>query len=176
VEKLEQRYEGIGKYAIGYWAYSKDFEDLLDNDANGNPLRSGNRGIYVLMENTLYRSKDSASEVAAFLRHGRAEKDVNIFDASTSVGVRVRGLISGRVDDFFGLAVTRSDVSEKFRLAQETAGTAVPDHETAVELTYRAQIEPWLVIQPTVQRIFNPGLTPDVKNATVIGVRCEISL
>ena len=41
-------------------------------------------------------------------------------------------------------------------------------HETAVELTYRAQVFPWLAIQPGVQTIFNPGLI-------LIAVFAEIS-
>lgn len=175
-QKLEERYEPIGKYAIGYWSYSKDFEDVFDTDPAGNPLRRKNRGVYLLMENSLYRAEDMARDVAAFFRYGRAEKDVNTFDYSASLGLRVRGLIAGRVDDFFGIAATRSHAGEKFRLAQEAAGITIPAAETAVEVTYRAQVKPWLAIQPNVQRIVHPGLDPALKNATVIGVRCEISL
>ena len=176
VEKLEERYEPIGKYAIGYWSYSKNFDDLLDSDAAGNPLPRKNRGVYLLMENSLYRAADMARDVAAFLRYGRAEKDVNFFDNSASVGLRVRGLIDGRVDDFFGVAATRSHAGEKYRSAQEASGINIRGNETVVEATYRAQVKPWLAITPNIQRIFNPGLLPDIKNATVIGVRCEISI
>lgn len=174
-EKLEQRYEPIGKYAIGYWSYSKTFDDLLDTDLSGNPLQHRNRGVYLLMENSLYRANDLARDVTAFLRYGRAEKNVNIFDYSVSIGLRVRGLISNRVDDFFGIAATSAHGGDKFRLAQKNAGIDIAGNETAVEATYRAQLKPWLVVQPNVQRIFHPGLLPGGKNATVIGVRCEIT-
>lgn len=73
-QKLEQRYELIGKYAIGYWSYSKSFDDLLDNDPAGNPLQRKNRGIYLLMENSLYRAEDMERDVTAFFRYGQAEK------------------------------------------------------------------------------------------------------
>jgi porin len=115
-------------------------------------------------------------DAAAFLRYGRAEKDVNLFDYSASLGVRGRGMVSGRVDDFLGFAVTHSHASEKLRLAQAATGIVIPGHETAVEVTYRAQVQSWLAIQPTLQRIFNPGLSPDIRHATVIGVRLEIAL
>ena len=88
----------------------------------------------------------------------------------------MRGLIAGRADDFFGIAATISNASKKFQLAQKSLGIDIPGNETAVEVTYRAQLKPWLVIQPNVQVIVNPGLAPDVKNATVIGLQCEISL
>lgn len=175
-EELEERYEPIGKYAIGYWSYSQRFDDLLDSDRAGNPVQRKNRGIYVLAESSLYRAADMERDVSAFFRYGRAEKNINVFDYSTSVGVRVRGLLNDRPDDFFGLAATRAHASEKFRLAQAAAGIAGRSHETVVEAAYRAQVSPWLAITPNVQRIFNPGLAPEIRNATVIGVRCEISL
>ena len=56
VQKLEERYEPIGKYAIGYWSYSKDFGDLLDTDPAVNTLRKKHRGVYLPMENSLYRA------------------------------------------------------------------------------------------------------------------------
>ena len=175
-QKLEEQYEPIGKYAIGYWSYSKNFDDLVDSDAGGNPLQRKNQGTYLLMENSVYRSDDMERDAAVFFRYGRAEKDVNTFDYSTSIGLRVRGLIAGRADDFFGIAATISNASKKFQLAQKSLGIDIPGNETAVEVTYRAQLKPWLVIQPNVQVIVNPGLAPDVKNATVIGLQCEISL
>jgi carbohydrate-selective porin OprB len=46
--------------------------------------------------------------------------------------------------------------------------------ETAVEMTYRAQLAPGVVVQPVVQRIFNPGLA--LPNATVAGVRLQLAL
>ena len=175
-DKLEERYEPIAKYAIGYWSYSKRFDDLLDADAAGNPLQRKNQGVYLLMENSLYRTKNMERDVTAFFRYGRTGKDVNVFDNSISIGLRVRGLLPGRTDDFFGLATTRAHASEKFRLAQEAVGITIPGNETVVEATYRAQANPWLAITPTMQRIFNPGLAPEIKNATVIGLRCEIAL
>ncbi|MFA6971578.1 MAG: carbohydrate porin [Gallionella sp.] len=175
-QRLEQRYEPIGKYAVGYWFYSKRFDDLFDSDPAGNPLQRKNRGIYLLMENSLYRPDNMERDVTAFFRYGQAEKNVNIFDYSVSIGLRVRGLITGRVDDFFGFSATSSHAGEKFRLAQQAAGINIPGNETAVEITYRTQFKPWLVIQPNLQRVFNTGLAPGIKNATVLGLRCEISI
>ncbi|MFA6922073.1 MAG: carbohydrate porin [Gallionella sp.] len=175
-EKLEQRYEPVGKYAVGYWSYSRAFDDLLDTDLSGNPLQRKNRGVYLLMENSLYRAQNMERDVTAFVRYGRAEKNVNAFDYSASLGLRIRGLINGRVDDFFGIAATTAHGGDKFRLAQKSLGIEIPGSETSVEIAYRAQLKPWLVLQPDVQRIFHPGLSPVIRNATVIGVRCEITL
>ncbi len=47
-------------------------------------------------------------------------------------------------------------------------------HETAVELTYQARVFPWLVIQPGVQTIFNPGADSSLDNAVVSILRFQI--
>jgi len=38
-----------------------------------------------------------------------------------------------------------------------------------IEMTYRAQLQPWLALQPTVQYIGNPSMAPALKDAWVIG-------
>jgi len=48
-------------------------------------------------------------------------------------------------------------------------------NETALEITYRAKITPWLAIQPTVQRIVNPGHDPALGDALIAGARFEIA-
>ncbi|MBT3354635.1 MAG: carbohydrate porin, partial [Candidatus Scalindua sp.] len=49
-------------------------------------------------------------------------------------------------------------------------------HETAVELTYRAQVLPWLAIQPGVQTIFNPGADSSLDNGIISILRFQINL
>jgi porin len=54
--------------------------------------------------------------------------------------------------------------------------------ETLIELTYQAQVTPWLQIQPDAQFIVNPGgglMNPDdpterLHNEVVVGVRTNI--
>ena len=50
------------------------------------------------------------------------------------------------------------------------------DHETAIELTYSAQLTDNFRIQPDIQYIINPGTDPSLKNALVVGVRFEFGL
>jgi porin len=51
----------------------------------------------------------------------------------------------------------------------------VDDAEVAIELSYRAQITPWLALQPDLQYIVNPGFDGSVDDALAIGVRAEIA-
>jgi len=172
--KQEEKFESISKIAIGYWRYNPRFDDLLDtNPATGTPLRRVNSGAYFLAEQTVYTVPgDPARNLAVFMRHGVAEADVNRLAHSTSLGLRYKGMIVGRSDDIFGLAVTQARNSEKFMQAATT-----PQHaaETMWEATYRAQINPWLAIQPVLMRIIHPNTDPLLKNAWISGVRVEVT-
>ena len=48
----------------------------------------------------------------------------------------------------------------------------VSSHETAIELFYKAQLSPWMMLQPDLQFIANPG--GDGRDAFVFGLRMEL--
>jgi len=79
-------------------------------------------------------------------------------------------LIPGRDKDTIGLGIAYASISNKLRKAAD-----MDSHETTVELTYRAQLTPWLAIQPDLQIVFNPGADPGVDNAVVSLLRFEAS-
>ncbi len=76
--------------------------------------------------------------------------------------------------------MAHAQISEDQRDAEDVAESdglsfhSRDSHETAVELTYRTQLFPWLAIQPGVQMIFNPGADSSLDNAVVSIVRFEI--
>ncbi len=163
--------EEISKYAVGYWRYTPRFDDLADTDGLGNRLRRVNRGAYFFAEQSVHREKGDPSQgLALFFRYGIANGDVNTLDYSYSLGLRYKGLLPGRDEDEFGVGMTRAHASAKFRQAAPLAS-----NETALEITYRAKLTPWLAIQSTLQRITNPGFDLALGNAWVAGVRFEIA-
>jgi porin len=165
--------EGISKYAVGYWRYAPRFDDIVDTDDLGNPRRRVNRGAYFFAEQTVFREKQDSSEgLALFFRYGVANRDVNTLDYSSSLGLRYKGLLPGRGEDEFAIGLTRGHAGAKFRQA---AAAPLAANETALEITYRARIREWLAIQPTVQRIENPGHDPALRDAWVAGARFEIA-
>ncbi|MGR3294041.1 MAG: carbohydrate porin [Candidatus Scalindua sp.] len=82
----------------------------------------------------------------------------------------IRELFQPEEDDILGLAVAHASISGDLRDVEER-----DSHETAVELTYRAKIFPWLTIQPGVQTIFNPGADSSLDNAVVSIMRFQIN-
>ena len=173
-QKVHEEHESFNKTAIGFWRYSARFDDLdpAAVDAFGNPLRRVSQGAYFLAERTLLVEKDHPSQgLSGFVRFGTASRDIHQADWTGSLGLRYHGMIAGRDDDIAGIAVTVNHASGKYRLLNSSDVS-----ETDVEATYRAQIKPWLALQPTLQYILNPNMDPLQKNAWVMGVRVEIGI
>jgi len=157
------------KTSFGLWRYSARANDLVDVDVLGNPVQRIDQGFYVLAERTLFAELGNAGQgLSGFIRFGTVNKDVYQADWSGSLGLNYQGLFDGRDDDAAGIAVTSSHASAKYRLAN-----AAESSETVVELTYRAQLQSWLAVQPMVQRIFNPNMDGAIRDAWVVGVRLE---
>jgi porin len=167
--------EYFNKTAIGFWHYTSRFNDL---DPAITQTRS-NQGIYFIAERTLMTEQADASQgLSGFVRFGTASKEVNQADWTGSVGLRYHGLFDGRDDDLAGIALTYNHASDTFRRLNVGAVSA----QTQVEATYRAQINPWFALQPTLQFISDPNMkidpngNPALQNVWVVGTRIEINL
>ena len=164
------------KTAIGLWRYSARADDPMDVDGLGNPLRRTDQGFYLLAERTLRaEAEDPAQGLSGFVRFGTVSKDVYQADWSGSLGLHYQGLFDGRDDDTAGIAVTTSHASSKYRDSQLVLGNVADSSETVVEITYRAQLQLWLSVQPLVQRIFNPNMDAALRDAWVAGMRLEVA-
>lgn len=170
------------KTSFGLWRYSARANDLVDVDVLGNPVQRIDQGFYVLAERTLFSEQGNAGQgLSGFVRFGTASKDIDrglvnnapTVDWSGSLGLNYQGLFDGRDDDAAGIAVTTSHASSKYRNAQLALGNVFDSYETVVELTYRAQLQSWLAVQPVVQRIFNPNMDGTIRDAWVVGARLE---
>ncbi|HEY0664432.1 MAG TPA: carbohydrate porin [Gallionella sp.] len=161
----------INKTAVGVWNYTAPAFDLVTGEPRSD------RGYYLLSERTLMAEAGGAGQgLSGFIRFGTANPDAYQADWVGSTGLHYKGLIDGRDDDEAGIAVTVSHAGSKYREAQLLAGTQTDVSEILVGLTYRAQMLPWLAVQPSVLRVMNPGMDKAVGDATVVGVRLELAL
>lgn len=154
---------GGGKLLLGHWRYTADFDR---NDGNG--TGGGNAGTYVRAEVPLIDR--SGRTVDGFVRFGTASGRYNMFDRFASSGLKFSGWVPGREEDEFGIAVAAAFTSDSWR-----AATGAGASEVAVEATYRAQVAPWLAVQPNIHYIRRPSADPAIANALVIGLRAEAS-
>lgn len=158
------------KLALGAWTYTADFERLTDP---GGPQDDGNEGWYAIADRTVYTG--DAVTVAAWLRVGQAEEKYNPYSGYVGFGTAATGLVPGRPDDELGLAVAIGLAGDEFEDARAADGLGTDSHETTLELTWRAPVTDWLVLQPDVQYIINPGNDPELDDAVVVALRFELS-
>lgn len=166
----QEQPEFFNKFAVGVWQYSRKFDDLTALDASGNPERRHSRGYYFLGERTLFVEPGHPSQgLSAFARFGTANDDIHDLDYTMTAGLNYHGLIDGRDDDLAGVAISYNHAGDK---AQRVNG--YENAETAIEVTYKAQLKPWLSVQPDVQYIMNPGMDKTLENVWVVGFRTEV--
>jgi porin len=155
--------ELFNKTALGLWRYSGKFDAL---EVTGR--RHHSYGAYVLAERTLFTEQGHPAQgLSGFVRFGVASAEVNPLDWTASMGLRYHGLIPGRDDDIAGIAVTINHASRDLHASEK--------QETDIEATYRAQIRPWLALQPNLQYIINPGMDAGLQNAWTVGFRTEVT-
>ncbi len=93
------------KLAFGVWQYTARFDDILDVDANGDPVQRACYGAYALLEKVLqYKHDSNDSQISGFFRIGQTEGDTTQFDLALSTGIVFTGLFAGRENDELGIA------------------------------------------------------------------------
>ena len=140
---------------------------LTTQNATGD-LVHGNGHFYAMLDQTLVpgRDKDAPDRLTFFTRIGRViHPGRSMVDFALDVGVTGSGL---RPADQWGLMMMSSRFSRSFVNATLAGGGSSSNRETTLELTYKAQFNPHLALQPTLQHIIDPqGGSPD---ATVLGL------
>jgi porin len=164
----EQAYVKIG---LGVWSYTRDVQAVF---ASGYSEQSGifnaNHGVYVIAERQISQS------LSVFVRGGVAPEDMNQFQRNFSAGMSITGIVAGRDDDQFGVGLAYAENGRAFRDAMANAGIMTDAAELTLESTYRASVTPWLILQPDIQYVINPGTDPSLDNALIAGFRIEVHL
>lgn len=154
---------GGGKLLLGHWRYTAKFDR---NDGAG--PAAGNAGSYIRTELPLMEKGER--RIDGFARAGTASGRFNMFESFVSGGLKFSGWIPGRYADEFGIAIASAFTSDSYRQA-----TGSKASETAIELTYRAQLNRWLSLQPNLHYVRNPSAAPAIADALILGLRFEVS-
>ncbi|MGX7704478.1 carbohydrate porin [Methylobacterium sp. Gmos1] len=188
-----------GTATLGGWQHFGGFDSprldsvsgrlLADPEASGIARRyRGDRGVYGIIDQTLYREPDTEDEGAsAFLRLSKVPGDRNLIDLYVDGGIAYKGLLPGRPNDTTALGVIYSRISPAARAFDrdsirfgQSAGP-IRSSEVVIEATYQAEVLPGFTLQPDLQVVMRPGggLADDrgrrLKNATVMGLRATIN-
>jgi porin len=163
------------KIMAGFWDYTSKFTTLNQVNPDGTPRQIyGQNGGYIGGTTRVY-SQTARRGLDVFANIGVAGSAVQQFNRSLNVGFTYTGLLDARPRDRLGFAVGIAGVGDPYRQAQNAAGSRAETFETNFELTYRAQITPWLVVQPDIQYWINPNVDPTLKNDLLLLVHFEIS-
>lgn len=160
------------KLALGVWRYTARFDDLLDVDISGNPVKRISRGYYAMAEKVLrYKPGSDEGSINSFVRAGKTEGDTSQFDMAWSAGLVFSGLFAGRDQDQLGIAFAQERNGVKYR----TASGNPTIYEKSFELTYRYQAMPGLVLQPIAQYLLNHSSDIAQDKSWWLGMRIEAS-
>jgi porin len=167
---IDESSEGVRPYkvALGGWYSSGEFEG-----ADGSTMRA-NSGSYLIGQTMLYgEDGDFERGLGGFMQISQAAITRNFNTWYFGGGLRYKGLLSTRPEDVLGIAWARAEIGSRYR---ENDPGAADSYESNVEVTYRAGVLPWLVLQPAVQIVRNPGADPGLDDAVVLYLRSEVLL
>jgi porin len=152
-----------GDFHIGLWYHSGDPEDLADATLT----HAGNYGVELGLDQLILREsgEDTPQGLGLFGQYSWAPADRNEIVNYIGGGLVYQGLIPRRDEDIAGLGVAHAVFSNQL---------PDQDHETALELFYKTQLNPWIVVQPDLQLIMKPN--GDGNDALVAGLRFEAVL
>jgi porin len=165
-----------GKLALGAWTYTAPFRDLADTLPSGQPVRHrGSRGGYLIADQEVWSPGNGRPAVLrAFAQIGVGDARVNQIGSYVGAGLTLAAPFQSRTQDELGLAVAAARNGSHYLNARVRSGLTVAG-ETAMELTYFAQLGPGLSVQPDVQYVIHPGGTLANRNALVPGIRIAAS-
>ncbi|MDP9095123.1 MAG: carbohydrate porin [Pseudomonadota bacterium] len=187
-----------GTYKLGGWYHSRAFTNQffvstlgIASNNTGSPGRPNDDWILYGVADKLVWSapgtKDGGVGVFARVMGGPGSRNqINVF---ANAGATYKGVF-GRENDTVGLGLAWARISDTARANDAALAAASPlgfspirSSEVTLELTYQAQVSPWLTLQPVAQYVFNPGGgvvnpgRPDrrVGDAAVFGIRTVVA-
>ena len=183
-----------GTYKLGGWYDTGAFPDqnistnglpLNDPAGSGTPLmHRGNFSLYAVADQTVWQSTaDGARTLNLFGRIMGAPEDQNLVSFFFNGGLTLTAPFPSRPKDQAGIDFGIGRVSSQASAYAQGSGNPARGTEELIELTYQAQITGWLVLQPDMQYIVNPGGgIPDpahpsqlLRNEFVLGARAVVS-
>lgn len=159
--ELNIQHRGL-RYAVGGWRYTASSE-FVDGTGSAN-----NNGMYGIIEQS---ADERENAFAWWLRAGLADNDINSVASYLGGGVTLQNFNAEHPDDVIGIAIAYASSADRWR-AVENAGSG----ETAIEVSYSRQINPWLRLQPDLQYVISPSADKGVDDALIFILRAEFDL
>jgi porin len=170
-----------GEYRVGYYYDTSDASRIGTNREV-----AGREGSYFLMDQAIWNSSEvSGRNVHMFGQFSNASAAASPFRRWYSTGFALKKPFVSRPNDTVAIGYGRAVFNSRSREVQETAALAngqdFPDlasGEGLVEMTYGAQVAPWLTLRPSIQYIIEPGAFygEDIDNTLIVGLQVKATL
>lgn len=156
-----------GAYRIGMWG------DPRPKSFTGSTKKyNDDVGFYTGFDQMLWKENSNPKDnqgLGAFFRYGYADSEKNNLTNFVSFGLQYEGLFEGRDNDVLGIGLARGYFSDY------ASATYTDDYENVIEVYYNIQITKWFNLTPSVQYLTNPSGNDKSSDATVIGLRAQIT-
>ena len=117
----------------------------------------GNWMVYAVLDQMVWRpSFKSDRSLGIFARATGNSGDRNMISFAADAGLNLKAPFLNRPNDTVGVGWGIGRSSSGWRQYNRAAGSIIPGNENHLEVTYQAEIKPWLVLQPDFQQIWNP--------------------
>ncbi|MGC2165940.1 MAG: carbohydrate porin [Gallionella sp.] len=155
------------KFGVGVWRYTTRVADV-DPAVTEKQL---SHGLYAIAEKVMQtRPGSEEPNVSGFLRGGITDGNTAQVDFSWSTGLVFAAPFGAREQDAWGIAYMRNRNGTRYR-----AVSADPQitHEDSVEVDYRYQAIPGLVLQPSIQYVIHHNSDPTQDGTWWTSLRLE---
>lgn len=173
--KLAQRPATI---RLGLTFHTGELDDFRGTNTGGTPAtRQAVPNYYAINDLQLLADRAGRPKLGLFARAGLTpEPNLSMVSLYADGGLNWFAPLPGRPDDAAGVAVSYTQFGSAFR--ESTGPEAIASGETTVELTYKARVTAWMVLQADLQILFDPARNPDSGSreiAMVVGLRARIN-
>jgi porin len=172
---IRQRFFDLsGTYSFGVLGHTGD---AVNYERGGES--DGMHFLYAMVEQTLFEipgaDDNPGAELAAFFRYAVPTRSDRVaIDWEVNGGLALSGAIPGRFEDSIGLGFAYLDFADDYLRQIRASGERVTGSELTLELTYRARLANWLVLQPDLQYFVDPHFGRS--DALAVGLSVEIDL
>jgi porin len=146
----------------GGWTYTSKFT-ALDRTDYPVPVNYGSTGAYIGGATRLL-SQGGARGIDAFATLGIGIGVANLLSNSLNFGATWTGPIAARPHDRLGLGIGIAGENQTLHEYYQYVGINSVHHEENIELTYRAPLNDWLVMQPDLQYFHDAAFDPRRKD------------
>ncbi len=154
----------LTQLSLGVWHYTNSFQ------THSGQTKHHNQGVYASLQSDFRNTQERG--LTSFIRVGSAKNTFNESQAYLGLGGVYYGMLQDRPRDQLGLAVGTSFLSDTYKKSQPNT---LEPLETIVELSYLIQLCDTFFVQPMVSHVINPGFDKTLKNATLVGLKAELS-